>query len=152
MIDNIDKKILKELQANGRISNVELSDRVNLSQAACLQRVKRLKEKNYILGFSAQLNPCLLESSLLVFVAIKLDSSTVSRIRDFNRQILSLPEIQECHFLNGGFDYLLKARAKNIQFYRERVLLPILSMECVREAQTFSVMEEIKSTGLISIF
>src|SRR5690606_29474037 len=76
MLDKISKKILAELQNDGRISNVELASRVNLSPAACLERVRKLQETGYILGYTAQLNPELLDVSLLVFIEVVLDRTT----------------------------------------------------------------------------
>ena len=76
MLDKISKKILMELQSDGRISNVELAARVNLSPAACLERVRKLHESGYIMGYTAQLNPQLLDVSLLVFIEVVLDRTT----------------------------------------------------------------------------
>jgi len=82
MLDKISKKILSELQNDGRISNVELSNRVNLSPAACLERVRKLHESGYILGYTTQLNPQLLDVALLVFIEVVLDHHR-RRIRGF---------------------------------------------------------------------
>ena len=76
MLDKISKRILSELQNDGRISNVELATRVNLSPAACLERVRKLQETGYILGYTAQLNPELLDVALLVFIEVVLDRTT----------------------------------------------------------------------------
>src|SRR3569833_2658165 len=85
MLDKISKKILAELQNDGRISNVELAARVHLSPAACLERVRKLQEAHYILGYAAQLNPQLLDVALLVFIEVVLDRTTPEVFDAFKR-------------------------------------------------------------------
>lgn len=110
MLDKISKKILMELQSDGRISNVELAARVNLSPAACLERVRKLHESGYIMGYTAQLNPQLLDVSLLVFIEVVLDRTTPEVFDAFKHSVQIIPEVLECHMVAGGFDYLVKAR------------------------------------------
>ena len=87
MLDKISKKILSELQNDGRISNVELAARVNLSPAACLERVRKLHESGYIMGYTAQLNPTLLDVSLLVFIEVVLDRTTPEVFDSFKSSV-----------------------------------------------------------------
>jgi Lrp/AsnC family transcriptional regulator, leucine-responsive regulatory protein len=114
MLDKISKRILAELQNDGRISNVELATRVNLSPAACLERVRKLQDAGYILGYTAQLNPQLLDVSLLVFIEVVLDRTTPDVFEAFKRGVQAIPEVLECHMVAGGFDYLVKARVKDM--------------------------------------
>ena len=151
MLDKISKKILSELQNDGRISNVELAARVNLSPAACLERVKKLQEAGYILGYSARLNPVLLDVSLLVFIEVVLDRTTPEVFEDFRRSVQFIPEIQECHMVAGGFDYLVKARVKDMNAYREFLGSALLQLKGVRETHTYAVMEEVKNTSRLPI-
>jgi Lrp/AsnC family leucine-responsive transcriptional regulator len=130
-LDKISKKILAELQNDGRISNVDLAGRVNLSPAACLERVRKLQEAGYILGYAAQLNPELLDVSLLVFIEVVLDRTTPDVFAEFKKSVQSIPEIMECHMVAGGFDYLGKS---------------LLQLKGVRETHTYAVMEEVKNT------
>ncbi|HEY4316062.1 MAG TPA: Lrp/AsnC ligand binding domain-containing protein [Herbaspirillum sp.] len=146
MLDKINKKILNELQIDGRISNVDLSARVNLSAAACLERVRKLQEAGYILGFAAHLNPRLLDVSLLVFIEVVLDRTTPDVFEEFRHSVQSIREIVECHMVAGGFDYLVKARVKNMEAYREFLGKSLLQLKGVRETHTYAVMEEVKST------
>jgi Lrp/AsnC family leucine-responsive transcriptional regulator len=128
MLDKISKKILAELQNDGRISNVDLSARVNLSPAACLERVRKLQEAGYILHYTAQLNPQLLDVALLVFIEVVLDRTTPEVFEAFSQSVQIIPEVLECHMVAGGFDYLVKARVKDMNAYREflgKSLLPI---------------------------
>ena len=103
MLDKISKKILSELQVDGRISNVDLANKINLSPAACLERVRKLQEMNYLLGYTAQLNPELLNVALLVFIEVILDRTTPEVFDAFKRNVQAIPEILECHMVAGGF-------------------------------------------------
>ncbi|MFL9927379.1 Lrp/AsnC ligand binding domain-containing protein [Herbaspirillum lusitanum] len=145
-LDKISKKILSELQSDGRISNVDLAARVNLSPAACLERVRKLQEAGYILGYAAQLNPELLDVSLLVFIEVVLDRTTPDVFAEFKKSVQSIPEIMECHMVAGGFDYLVKSRVKDMNAYREFLGKSLLQLKGVRETHTYAVMEEVKNT------
>jgi len=145
-LDKISKKILTELQNDGRISNVDLAGRVNLSPAACLERVRKLQDAGYILGYVAQLNPELLDVSLLVFIEVVLDRTTADVFDAFKKSVQSIPEIMECHMVAGGFDYLVKSRVKDMNAYREFLGKSLLQLKGVRETHTYAVMEEVKNT------
>lgn len=150
-LDKISKRILAELQHNGRISNVDLAARVNLSPAACLERVKRLQETGYILGYVTQLNPDLLGVSLMVFIEVVLDRTTPEVFEEFKKSVQSIPEIMECHMVAGGFDYLIKARVKDMNAYGIFLGKALLQLKGVRETHTFAVMEEVKNSIRIPI-
>src|SRR5450830_1388194 len=143
MLDKISKRILAELQNDGRISNVELATRVNLSPAACLERVRKLQESGYILGYTAQLNPHLLE--------VVLDRTTPDVFDAFRRGVQAIPEVLECHMVAGGFDYLVKARVKDMNAYRDFLGKSLLQLNGVRETHTYAVMEEVKNTSCLPI-
>lgn len=151
MLDKINKKILSELQHDGRISNLELSARVNLSPAACLERVRKLQETHYILGYTARLNPQLLDVSLLVFIEVVLDRTTPEVFDAFKRNVQLIPEVLECHMVAGGFDYLVKARVKDMDAYRELLGKALLQLKGVRETHTYAVIEEVKNTTNLPI-
>lgn len=151
MLDKISKKILSELQNDGRISNVELASRVNLSPAACLERVRKLQESGYILGYAAQLDPRLLDVALLVFIEVVLDRTTPDVFDEFKRSVQTIPEVQECHMVAGGFDYLIKVRVKDMDAYREFLGTALLQLKGVRETHTYAVMEEVKNTTRLPI-
>jgi len=140
------KKFLAKLQIDGRISNVDLAARVNLSPAACLERVRKLQEAGYILGYVAQLNPELLDVSLMVFIEVVLDRTTPDVFEAFKKSVQSIPEIMECHMVAGGFDYLVKSRVKDMNAYREFLGKSLLQLKGVRETHTYAVMEEVKNT------
>jgi Lrp/AsnC family leucine-responsive transcriptional regulator len=150
-LDKISKKILAHLQADGRISNVDLAGLVNLSPAACLERVRKLQEGGYILGYTAQLNPQLLDVALLVFIEVVLDRTTPDVFDDFKRSVQTIPEVLECHMVAGGFDYLVKARVRDMNAYREFLGKSLLQLKGVRETHTYAVMEEVKHTTMLPI-
>jgi Lrp/AsnC family leucine-responsive transcriptional regulator len=117
-IDKIDTRILRVLQADGRISNLKLAEAVHLSPTAVLERVKRLTRDGYILGYEARLNPAKLGAGLLVFVEVLLDRTVHDVMDNFRAAVQVRPEILEAHLVAGGFDYLLKTRVADMAAYR----------------------------------
>ena len=112
-LDNIDLKILNELQTNGKISNVQLSKIVNISPPSCLRRVKSLEEKKLILGHNAIVNSELLGFKVTVFAYVGLESQAENDLQTFENYISNFPEVRECHMLVGEVDFLLKIVAKD---------------------------------------
>jgi Lrp/AsnC family leucine-responsive transcriptional regulator len=145
-LDNIDRHILRIIQREGRISFVELGERVGLSTTPCMERVRRLEREKFILGYGARLNPQKLQANLLVFVEISLDSKSASIFDDFRRAATKLPHILECHLVSGDFDYLIKARISEMASYRKLLGDILLKLPGVRESKSYIVMEEIKET------
>ena len=121
-IDKIDVRILRALQADGRISNLKLAEAVHLSPTAVLERVKRLTRDGVILGYEAKLNPALLGAGLLVFIEVLLDRTVHDVMDSFKAAVQVRPEILECHLVAGGFDYLMKTRVADMPAYRQFVL------------------------------
>ncbi len=107
-IGTFDRRILRVLQADGRISNLKLAEAVHLSPSAVLDRVKRLHRDGYILGYEAKPSPAQLGAGLLVFVEILLDRTVHDVMDTFKATVQVRPEILEAHLVAGGFDYLLK--------------------------------------------
>ena len=151
MLDAIDARILRALQADGRISNLKLAESVHLSATAVLERVKRLTREGYILGYEAKLNPEKLGAGLLVFIEILLDRTVHDVMDNFKAAVQSRPEILECHLVAGGFDYLLKTRVASMTAYREFVGSVIWTLPGVRETRTYAVMEEVKNTTALPL-
>ena len=150
-IDKIDLRILRALQADGRISNLKLAEEVHLSPTAVLERVRRLTRENYILGYEARLNPAKLGAGLLVFVEILLDRTVHDVMDTFKAAVQVRPEILEAHLVAGGFDYLLKTRVADMAAYRQFIGSVIWTLPGVRETRTYAVMEEVKSTSLLPV-
>lgn len=143
-LDRIDRKILIELQKNGRISNTELARRINLSATPCVERVKSLERTGFIQGYHAELNAALLNLELLVFVEISLLRTSADIFDDFRDAVFKLPQILECHLISGDFDYLVKARVADMVAYRKFLGETLLTLPGVRESRTYVVMETVK--------
>lgn len=146
MLDATDRRILRTLQSDGRITNQALAERCHISAAACFDRVKRLKARGYITGYAARLDPAMLERALLIFVEVVLDRTTGDVFEAFAAAVRTRPEILECHMVAGGFDYLIKARVKDMAAYRAFLGDALVSLPGVRETRTYAVLEEVKST------
>lgn len=151
MIDETDRRLLRALQSDGRITNQDLAQRCNLSPAACHERFKRLRERGYIAGFTALLDPEKLERALLIFVEILLDRTTGDVFEAFAAAVRSTPEILECHMVAGGFDYLVKTRVADMNAYRRFLGEVLLALPAVRETRTYAVMEEVKTDGALPL-
>jgi DNA-binding Lrp family transcriptional regulator len=117
-LDRIDIKILYELQKNGRITNVELAELVNLSPSPCLMRVKKLQSEGYIEGYSAQINVGKLGQTLTVFTEITLKNHRQIDFARFLAAIEKVDQVIECHLVSGGYDYLLKFVTAGIGEYQ----------------------------------
>ncbi|MBF7072854.1 leucine-responsive transcriptional regulator Lrp [Glaciecola sp. MH2013] len=150
-IDRIDRKILTELQSDGKLSNVELAKRVGLSASPCLERVKRLEQQGYITGYTALVDPNKLGAAMLVFVEITLSKTSVDIFADFSSAVQSLEDIQECHLVSGNFDFLIKARVADMSSYRKLLGDTLLRLPGVSESRTYVVMEEVKHVNKIKI-
>ena len=145
--DRIDLKILKLLQADGRITNLKLAEAVALSPTAVLARTQRLQRDGFILGFEARLNPLKLGRGMMVFVEVLLDRTTPNVFNEFKAAVQVRDEIMECHMVAGGFDYLLKTRMADMAAYREFAGSVLWQLPGVRETRTYAVMEEVKNSS-----
>ncbi|MFT6388867.1 MAG: Lrp/AsnC family leucine-responsive transcriptional regulator [Cellvibrionaceae bacterium] len=145
-LDNVDRKILRRLQGNGRMSNVELARQVGLSPTPCLNRTKRLEKIGCIEHYTIKIDPAFVDAKLLVFVEVRLDRTSRHVFGDFRMKVRKLPEIMECHLVSGDFDYLLKARVSDMDAYRKLLAETLLSLPHVNSTRTYMVMEEVKET------
>ncbi len=145
-LDRLDVSILRTLQTDGRISYVDLAERVGLSSTPCIERVKRLEKEGYIEGYYARLNPQLLDYNMLVFVEISLSYQTPDAFQTFNKAVEKLPYILECHLVSGDADYLLKARINDMSEYRALLGDMLLTLPGVKNSKSYIVMEEVRET------
>jgi Lrp/AsnC family transcriptional regulator, leucine-responsive regulatory protein len=150
-LDKSDRRILKLLQDDGRMTNARLAQLVHLSPAACLERVRRLTRAGYIRGYHASLAPEKLNAGLYIFIEVKLDRTTQDVFEVFKKAVRAQPEIVECHMVAGGFDYLIKVRVADMAAYRTLMGASIWSLPGVRETHTYAVMEEVKNTQAIRV-
>ena len=145
-LDRIDRKILRALQQDGRISFTELGERVGLSTTPCTERVRSLERDGVITGYHARVNPDSVKASLLVFVEISLAYKSGDIFEEFRRAALRLPNVLECHLVSGDFDYLIKARINEMASYRKLLGDILLKLPHVRESKSYIVMEEVKES------
>jgi Lrp/AsnC family leucine-responsive transcriptional regulator len=150
-LDRIDRKILRAMQDNGRLTNLELAEKISLSPTATAERLKRLTRDGYIQGYTAKLSAEKLDRGMLVFVEVKLDRTTPDVFDAFSHAVQKSDEVMECHMVAGGFDYLVKARVKGMDAYRSFLSDVILSLPGVRETHTYPVMEEVKNTDKLPV-
>lgn len=118
-LDSIDKRLLAELQAEGRVTNVDLASRVGLTAPPCLRRVRALEEEGVIRGYHADLDPSKLGYAITVFAMVSLRSQAEEDLRAFENHIKALPEVRECHMLNGEIDFILKIVSRDLQSFQE---------------------------------
>lgn len=150
-IDRLDRKILRAIQDDGRLTNLELADKISLSPTATGERLKRLIRDGYIIGYAARLSPQKLGRGMLVFVEVKLDRTTPDVFDAFADAVRRSDDVMECHMVAGGFDYLVKARVGGMEAYRAFLSDVILPLPGVRETHTYAVMEEVKTTDKIPV-
>src|SRR3569832_709024 len=117
-IDELDRSILAILQEEGRVTNVELASRVGLTAPPCLRRMRALEESGVIKGYHAELDPGALGYGIMVFALVSLRSQAEDDLRAFEAHVATLPEVRECHMLNGEIDFILKIVAHDLQSFQ----------------------------------
>ena len=150
-IDRLDERILQVLQESGRISFVELAAEVGLSKTPCITRVRRLEDAGYIQDYAANLNPRMLDCGYVVFVEVKLAKTTQDVLNAFNAAVRQIEEIQSCHMVSGGFDYLLKIRTKDMESYTALMIETLSTLPSVVSTSTYPAMQEVKDSAKLPI-
>jgi len=118
-IDDIDLQILAELQDDGRMTNVDLARRVGLTAPPCLRRVRALEESRTIRSYHADIDPAALGYTITVFAMVSLKSQAEADLKAFEDHVAALPEVRECHMLNGEIDFMLKVVARDLQSFQQ---------------------------------
>ncbi|WP_299663177.1 Lrp/AsnC family transcriptional regulator [uncultured Psychromonas sp.] len=149
-LDRTDKQILRLMQSNARISNLELADSVGLSPTPCSRRVKRLEESGIIDKHVTLLKPAALGLNLTAMIGISMDRHTPERFENFEREVTSLPEVLECLIVTGqSADFLLKVVVRDMQHYEKFLLGHITKLEGVTGVHSSFVLREVvKKTAL----
>lgn len=117
-LDTIDRVILGHLQTEGRITNVDLAERAGLTAPPCLRRVRALEDAGVIRGYHADLDPEAMGYGITVFAMVSLRSQAEDALRGFEDHVAALPEVRECHMLNGEIDFILKVVARDLQEFQ----------------------------------
>jgi Lrp/AsnC family leucine-responsive transcriptional regulator len=150
-LDRIDRRILQLLQIDGRMAMKELAEQVGLSITPCIERVKRMERDGVIAGYYARINPAAVGTNLLVFVEITLNQKSATAFEQFRREVLRIPEVMECHLVSGDFDYLIKARIREMAEYRKLLGDMLLQLPGAAQSKSYVVMEEIKETLALAL-
>lgn len=143
-MDEKDQQILRELQADGRISNLALSEKVNLSPSACLRRVQELERSGVITGYRAQLDPEKIGRGFVVYVAVGLSEHTKEAQQGFERAMARAPEVAECHNIAGVFEYLLRVEVADLAAYKMFHTDTLGTVPYVRSITSHMVMDTAK--------
>lgn len=143
-LDKIDRKILNDLQSDGRITNVELSRNAGISAPPCLRRVKALEEAGYIKGYFARLDPQLMGYGITVYAQIKLNSQAESDLKKFEKQCDDWRQVRECHMLSGEVDFLLRVVARDWESYQAFLTEHLTAAENVSSVKTMLLIRSSK--------
>jgi DNA-binding Lrp family transcriptional regulator len=143
-LDLIDRKILAELQADGRMTNVELSRRVGISAPPCLRRVRALEERGLIEGYHARLNARALGYEVTVFAMVSLRRQAGAELEEFEARCRDWPLVRECHMLNGEIDFLLKCVAPNLLTFQSFLTDELTALPNVSNVKTSLVIRSAK--------
>ena len=150
-IDDFDRKIMAALQADGRLTNAELSERVNLSPSQCSRRRTRLEEEGFIQGYQAVLNREKLGYGFVNVITVTLATHNRDNAQKFARLIKNLPEVMEAHALTGEMDYIVKVVTPDLKALSEFVNDVLLPHESVQHVKTAIVLETIKESSAIPV-
>lgn len=152
-LDHIDRRLLAELQDEGRMTNVELAQRVGLTAPPCLRRVRSLEDDGVIKGYHAELDASKLGFAIMVFALVSLKSQAEESLRQFEDHVRALPEVRECHMLNGEIDFILKVVSKDLQSFQEFLtsrLTPAPNVASVKTSLTIRTAKQVPGVPLES--
>jgi len=143
-LDRIDRKILKDLQDSGRITNVELARRAGISAPPCLRRVRALEEAGFIKSYHATLDPVSMGYGIAVFVQVRLISHAEQDVRAFEARCQGAGMIRECHMLSGEVDFLLRVSAKDWEGYQRFLTEDLMTFPNVASVTTMPLVRSVK--------
>jgi Lrp/AsnC family leucine-responsive transcriptional regulator len=144
-LDAIDRRIVAALQADGRLANVDLADKVGLSPSPCLRRVKRLEREGYIEAYRAVLQRDRVGLGFSVFVGVKIDGHANERALGFEKAVVALPEVVACHLVSGEADYFLEIVVPDLDHYRRFLVDKLLDLPIVREVRSNIAIQTLKA-------
>ena len=144
-LDAIDCRIISALQADGRLTNIDLADRIGLSPSPCLRRVKRLEREGYIEAYRAVLQRDRVGLGFSVFVGVKIDGHANERALGFEKAVVAMPEVVACHLVSGEFDYFLEIVVPDLDHYRRFLVDKLLDLPIVREVRSNIAIQTVKA-------
>jgi Lrp/AsnC family leucine-responsive transcriptional regulator len=143
-LDRFDDAILRVLAVEGRISATELARHIGLSKSPTQARMKRLEDAGIITGYRANLDPIRMGLAHVAFVEVRLSDTREAALQAFNKAVMAVPEVEQCHMIASRFDYLLKVRTADIQDYRRVLAEQISALPHVAGTSTYVAMEAVK--------
>ena len=149
--DRIDRQIMALLQADGRMTNVDLAERVGLTAPPCLRRVRALEEAGAIRGYHADLEPGRLGYPITVFAMVSLRSQAERDLAAFEAHVADIPEVRECHMLNGEIDFILKIVATDLRSFQEILTTHLTPAPNVASVKTSLTIRTAKSVSGIPV-
>ena len=151
-LDRTDRRILQQMQLNGRISNLELAEAVGLSPTPCSRRVKRLEESGLIRAHVTLLNQSMLGLKLTAYIGITMDRHTPDRFEAFEEKVQEFEEVMECNVVTGqSADYLLKVVVPDMEYYQEFLLNKITRIKGVSDVHSSFIMRQVISTTALPL-
>ncbi|WIV51641.1 Lrp/AsnC family transcriptional regulator [Marivivens sp. LCG002] len=138
--DDLDRKILRELERDGRLANIALAEKVGLSPSACLRRVQELEKSGVIKGYTARLDPAKTGRGFLVYVTVGLSEHTKAAQETFERAMRNAAPVTECHNVAGAFEYLLRVEVENLAAYKAFHTDTLGTVPNVRSITSYMVM------------
>src|SRR5579883_2718721 len=150
-LDRLDRRILDELQADARISNQELAQRVGLSPAPCWRRLRRLEEEGFIAGYATLLSACAIGLPIQAYALVSLENHHPQTVRQFDQLVRERPEVLECHSTSGPNDYLLRIVAASMEAYEQFLSTRVLQLPAVRSVNTSFVLRTKKFTTRLPV-
>jgi DNA-binding Lrp family transcriptional regulator len=150
-LDEIDRKILRQLQENARIPNASLAERVGLSPAPCLRRVRALEEGRVIRKHVTLINPAAVNLGVTVFVQISLDLQVEGRLDIFERAIMRCPEVLECYLMTGDADYLVRVVVPDVAAYERFLKNTLTRIEGVAGIKSSFALKQVKYSTVLPI-
>jgi Lrp/AsnC family leucine-responsive transcriptional regulator len=150
-LDPTDRRILETLQRQGRISNADLADRINLSASACHRRVQRLEEEGYISGYVALLDPRRMGRLTTVFVEITLSGQADEVLDAFEKAVARVPEVLECHLMAGSADYLLKVVARDTEDFARIHRKSLATLPGIAQMQSSFALRTVRQTTALPV-
>src|SRR5580704_14703540 len=143
-LDEFDLKIIDRLQADARLTNVELAERIGLSPSPCLRRVRLLETAGVIQGYSAKIDRAKVGLAVTVFVEVKMVGHTATQMEGFNRWVQQTPEVVSCQLISGDADYLLEVVVADLDEYMRSVVLQLRNIDGLQSTQSHFVLESVK--------
>jgi Lrp/AsnC family leucine-responsive transcriptional regulator len=151
MLDKFDIAILNELQANGRLTNADLAQRVGLSAAPCWRRVRALEETGYILGYHAEIDRQKIGLGVLAFVRIDADRNTGEALRDMEEAIKKIPEVVACHYISGAGTFEMQVVARDLDVFSQFARKVLINLPNVKDLHTSFSLGQVKDSAALPL-